>query len=54
MGAILALIALVLEIIFWATTREAGLWFYALVLLTLAVLVGGGWPFPVPWHRPPP
>lgn len=44
MGSILALIALVLEIIFWAITRESGLWFFALVLVTLAVLLGSGWP----------
>jgi hypothetical protein len=38
-GWILAIVALVLEIIFWATTRESGLWFYALVLTTVAVIV---------------
>jgi hypothetical protein len=43
-GSILALIALVLEVIFWAISRESGLWFFALVLVTLAVILGGGWP----------
>jgi hypothetical protein len=38
-GWILAVVALILEIIFWATTKESGLWFYALVLTTLAVLL---------------
>lgn len=38
---LLALVALVLEIIHWATTRDSSLSFYALVLVTLAVLVGG-------------
>jgi hypothetical protein len=38
---LLALVALILEIIHWATTRDASLLFYALVALTLAVLVGG-------------
>lgn len=40
MGALLVLVALILEIIDWAITRETGLWFYALVLLTVAVLLG--------------
>jgi hypothetical protein len=44
MGFVLALIALVLEVIYWAISRESGLWFFALVLVTLAVLLGGGWP----------
>jgi hypothetical protein len=38
-GWIFAVVALVLEIIFWATTRESGLWFYALVLTTLGLLL---------------
>jgi hypothetical protein len=38
-GWILALVALVLEIIYWATTRDSSLGFYALVLTTLAVLL---------------
>jgi hypothetical protein len=43
-GALLALVALVLEIIHWATTRDASLLFYALVLTTVAVLVEWGYP----------
>lgn len=38
-GWILAVVALILEVIFWAITRESGLWFYALVLTTLALLL---------------
>lgn len=41
LGVILAVVALVLEIIHWAVTRDSALSFYALVLVTLAVLVGG-------------
>lgn len=43
-GVVLALLALVLEIIHWATTRDASLGFYALVALTLAVLLEGAIP----------
>jgi hypothetical protein len=52
MASILALIALVLEVIFWAITRETGLWFFALVLVTLALILGGSWP-PVFFKRTP-
>lgn len=41
LGSLLAVVALVLEIVHWATTRDASLAFYALVLVTLAVLLGG-------------
>ena len=44
MGLILALIALLLEVVYWAITRDVSLIFSALVLVTLAVILGGGWP----------
>lgn len=40
-GSLLALVALVLEVIHWATTKDASLSFYALVLVTLALLAPG-------------
>lgn len=45
MGGVLALIALVLEVIHWATTKDASLSFYALVLITLALVVPVGMTF---------
>lgn len=41
LGLIFAVIALILEIIHWATTKDSSLLFYALVLLTLGMLLGG-------------
>jgi hypothetical protein len=38
-GLIIAVIALVLEIIHWVNTKDSSLSFYALVLVTLAILV---------------
>jgi hypothetical protein len=41
MGFLLALVALILEIVYWAQSHDLSLPFVALVLVTLAILVGG-------------
>jgi hypothetical protein len=42
MGGILAIAALVLEVIYWATTKDQTLPFIALVFVTLALVVPFG------------
>jgi hypothetical protein len=44
-GLVIAVIALVLEIIHWANTKDSSLSFYALVLVTLAILIPGAVPY---------
>jgi hypothetical protein len=50
LGAVFALIALILEIVHWTSTRDASLLFYALVLTTLAILVPFAWGY-IPARR---
>lgn len=38
-GLVIAAIALLLEIIHWLNTKDSSLSFYALVLVTLAILI---------------
>ena len=40
MGFIFALVALIFEIFHWLSTRDSDLLFYALVLVTVAILIG--------------
>lgn len=39
-GFLLALFAFIIEVIHWVSTRDSDILFYALVLTTLAILVG--------------
>lgn len=40
MGFILAIVALFFEVYHWLSTRDDSLLFYALVLVTVAILIG--------------
>ncbi|MBJ7601426.1 hypothetical protein [Candidatus Nephthysia bennettiae] len=46
-GLVIAAVALVLEIIHWVNTKDSSLSFYALVLVTLAILI----PVAVPYAQ---
>ncbi len=40
MGFVLAILALIFEVFHWLSTRDDSLLFYALVLVTVAILIG--------------
>jgi hypothetical protein len=40
MGFVLALLAFIFEVFHWLSTRDSDLLFYALVLVTVAILIG--------------
>lgn len=40
MGFVLAIVALIFEIFHWLETRDSNILFYALVLITVAILIG--------------